>query len=114
MCDFRGGTGSGIYSFACKAKGASFDVVDRNEFLWELLVTDCDFGYDGSLYVSDWINGWNKTGKGRIYRVFDARRAGSPLIAETKRLMSEGFTQRSPTELVGLMTHPDMRVRQEA
>ena len=114
MCDFRGGTGSGIYSFACKPKGASFEVVDRQEFLWELLVTDCDFGYDGALYVSDWVNGWNKTGKGRIYRMFDARRAGSPLVAETKKLMAEGFTQRPPTELVGLMTHPDMRVRQEA
>ncbi|HTD85244.1 MAG TPA: PVC-type heme-binding CxxCH protein, partial [Candidatus Binatia bacterium] len=113
LCDFRGGTGSGIYSFACKPKGASFELVDRTEFLWELLVTDCDFGYDGSLYVSDWVNGWNKTGKGRIYRVSDPRRTTSPLIAETKKLMAEGFAQRPPTELVGLLTHPDMRVRQE-
>ena len=113
LCDFRGGTGSGIYSFLCKPRGASFELVDRNEFLWELLVTDCDFGYDGALYVSDWVNGWNKTGKGRIYRVFDPRRTTSPLIAETKKLMAEGFAQRPPTELAGLLTHPDMRVRQE-
>lgn len=114
MCDFRGGTGSGIYSFACKPKGASFEVIDRTEFLWEVLVTDCDFGYDGSLYVTDWVNGWNKTGKGRIYRVFDPRRATSPLIAETKKLVAEGFAQRATTELAGLLTHPDIRVRQEA
>ncbi|HKP39095.1 MAG TPA: HEAT repeat domain-containing protein, partial [Pyrinomonadaceae bacterium] len=37
-----------------------------------------------------------------------------PLIAETKKLMAEGFAQRPPTELAGLLTHPDMRVRQEA
>ena len=114
MCDFRGGTGSGIYSFACKPKGASFEVVDRSEFLWELLVTDCEFGYDGSLYVSDWINGWGKTGKGRIYRVFDPGRAQSPLVADTKKIVAEGFTHRSATELAGLLTNPDMRIRQEA
>lgn len=114
MCDFRGGTGSGIYSFACKPKGASFEVVDRNEFLWEMLVTDCDFGYDGSLYISDWVNGWNKTGKGRIYRLFDPARSQSKLVAETKALVAEGFSRRPVTELAGLLTHPDMRVRQEA
>jgi quinoprotein glucose dehydrogenase len=114
MCDFRGGTGSGIYSFACKPKGASFEVVDRAEFVWEVLVTDCDFGYDGSLYLSDWVNGWNKTGKGRIYRVSDPTRSQAPLVAETKKLMAEGFTQRPTTELAGLLTHPDQRIRQES
>jgi quinoprotein glucose dehydrogenase len=114
MCDFRGGTGSGIYSFACKPKGASFEVVDRTEFLWEVLVTDCDFGYDGALYISDWVNGWNKTGKGRIYRIFDPVRAQLPLVAETKKLIAEGFAARSPAELAGLLTNPDMRIRQEA
>lgn len=114
MCDFRGGTGSGVYSFACKPRGASFEVVDRSEFIWEVLVTDCDFGYDGSLYISDWVNGWVKTGKGRIYRVFDPARSQSPLVGDTKKLVAEGFAHRPAAELAGLLTHPDMRVRQEA
>ena len=55
LCDFRGSTGSGVHSFGVKPKGAGFEVVDRHEFIWEVLVTDGDFGYDGSFYISDWV-----------------------------------------------------------
>lgn len=114
MCDFRGGTGSGVYSFACKPRGASFEVVNRSEFIWEVLLTDCEFGYDGAFYILDWVNGWGKTGKGRIYRVFHPARAQSPLVNETRALIAEGFDARTPAALAGFLTHPDMRVRQEA
>ncbi len=114
LCDFRGGSGSGIHSFTVRPKGAGFEVFDRTEFVWEMLVTDCDFGYDGALYITDWVEGWNKTGKGRIYRVFDPKEAANPVVAETKKLIAAGFDQRSLAELAGLLTHPDQRVRQEA
>ena len=114
MCDFRGGTGSGVHSFSMKPKGASFEVIDRTDFLWEVLVTDCDFGYDGAFYVSDWVNGWNKTGKGRIYRISDPKYSETPLVKDVQKVMREGFEQRSSAELAGLLTHPDMRIRQEA
>jgi len=114
LCDFRGVTGSGVYSFAVKPKGAGFEMIGRSEFLWEVLVTDGDFGFDGCFYLTDWVNGWGKTGKGRIYRVYDPATAKTPVVAETRTLMAEGFDGRSLTELAGLLTHPDMRVRQEA
>ena len=114
LCDFRGSTGSGIHSFAVKPKGAGFEMVDRSEFIWEVLATDGDFGYDGSFYVSDWVNGWNKTGKGRIYRVYDPEAIQNPAVAETRKLMAEGFEKRSVAELGKLLGHADMRVRQEA
>src|SRR5216683_4206831 len=114
LCDFRGASGSGVHSFAVKPKGASFEMVDRSEFIWEVLVTDGDFGYDGCFYISDWVNGWEKTGKGRIYRVYDPESVKQPIVAETKRLFAEGFDQRSLPQLAGLLTHPDVRVRQEA
>ncbi len=114
LCDFRGGTGSGVHSFAVKPRGAGFEVIDRAEFLWDVLVTDGDFGYDGCFYVSDWVNGWNQTGKGRIYRVFDPETRASPLVAEVRRLFADGFDNRSPKELAALLAHPDQRVRQEA
>src|SRR5262249_55033116 len=53
LCDFRGGTGSGVYSFAVQPKGAGFEMIDRSEFLWEVLVTDGDFGYDRCFYITD-------------------------------------------------------------
>ncbi|MDB6035367.1 MAG: hypothetical protein JWM16_5705 [Verrucomicrobiales bacterium] len=114
LADFRGSTGSGIHSFAVKPKGAGFEMVDRSQFIWEVLVTDGDFGYDGCFYLTDWVNGWNKTGKGRIYRVYDPEAIKDPAVAQTKKLFAEGFDKRSVNELVGLLSNKDMRVRQEA
>lgn len=114
LCDFRGGTGSGIHSIAVKPRGASFEVTDRSDFIWDVLVTDGDFGYDGSFYLTDWVNGWNQTGKGRIYRVFDPETRNSPGATEVKNLFAEGFEKRSRDELKTLLAHRDQRVRQEA
>jgi quinoprotein glucose dehydrogenase len=44
----------------------------------------------------------------------DAGAAKKPAVAEVKKLLAEGFEGRSGTELVKLLAHPDMRVRQEA
>src|SRR6185295_7916949 len=40
LADFRGGSGgSGIWSFALKPRGASFEVTDRHQFAWSILAT---------------------------------------------------------------------------
>ena len=114
LCDFRGGSGSGVHSFALKQKGAGFEMIDRSQFLWEIVCTDADFGVDGGLYVSDWVAGWNKPGKGRIYRVHDPAVDTSRLVLQTRKLIGEGMAKRSATELAQLIGHRDMRVRQEA
>jgi quinoprotein glucose dehydrogenase len=114
LCDFRGSTGSGVHSFGVHPKGAGFEVIDRHDFIWEVLVTDGDFGYDGSFYISDWVQGWNKTGKGRIYRVFDPDRVKTKVVKETKEYFAQGFERFSVQRLAELLSHPDMRVRQEA
>jgi quinoprotein glucose dehydrogenase len=115
ICDFRGAsTGSGVYSFAVKPKGAAFELTDGHEAFWSVLATDCDFGPDGGFYVSDWVTGWEGTGKGRIYRFADPEAAKNPAVAETKKLLAEGFDQRSLEELSKLLGHVDLRVRQEA
>ena len=115
LCDFRGsGGGSGVHSFALKPKGAGFELVDRQQFAWGVLATDCDFGPDGGFYISDWVEGWNPTGKGRIFKLFDPDRLKDGTVAEVKRLLAEGFAKRPTEELVKLLSHQDMRVRQEA
>lgn len=114
LCDFRGSSGSGVHSFAVRPNGAGFELIDRTDFIWEVLVTDGDFGFDGSFYITDWVNGWNKPGKGRIYRIYDPNIINNPVIVETRKLFTEGFDGRTTPELAGLLTHPDMRVRQEA
>ena len=111
MADFRGTAGiSGIRSFANEPAGASFKLVDSEEFLWSTLATDVDFGYDGGMYVSDWVHGWQGVGKGRVYR-FMHDGADSSAVANSQRLMKEGFDKRSKEELVSLLGNVDRRVR---
>jgi quinoprotein glucose dehydrogenase len=114
LCDFRGGSGSGVHAITVRSNGAGYAVSSRSDFLWNVLVTDGDFGYDGCYYVTDWVNGWNQTGKGRLYRVFDPATRQAPEVLETKKLFAEGFSQRTPEQLVVLLRHRDQRVRQEA
>lgn len=115
LANFSGGSGnSGIFSFGIKPKGASFEMTDDHKFLWEVLATDCEFGPDGAFYVSDWVNGWNLPGKGRIYKITDPEAMKDPKVAEAKKLIAEGFDHRSVDELVKLLGHPHRHVRMEA
>jgi quinoprotein glucose dehydrogenase len=115
LCDFRGTPGnSGVRTFRVKPKGAFFEVVDMEQSFWSILATDVDFGPDGAVYVSDWVNGWNGEGKGRIYKYVDPSQEKSSVVLEVKKLLSEGFSQRSMQELVDLLGHADRRVRQGA
>jgi quinoprotein glucose dehydrogenase len=113
LADFRGGAGnSGIRSFANKPKGAGFELVDAEQPIWSVLATDVDFGPDGAMYISDWVNGWNKPGKGRIWKVTSAET--DPNVAEVKSLLNNGMTKRSVDDLARLLGHVDQRVRLEA
>ena len=115
LADFRGSAGnSGIRTFSMIPKGASFELVNNQEFLWSILATDVDFGFDGGLYVSDWVDGWDGIGKGRLYRFRDEKHGTSPVVAEVGRLMKEGFAHRNSQELGFLLAHPDYRIRLRA
>ncbi len=115
LCDFRGGaSASGVHSLAVKPKGASFEITDAREFFWHVLTTDLEWSLDGGLYVTDWVEGWNGAGKGRIYRVSDPAHEHDAAVEDVKRLLGEGMKGRSLDELIKLLGHVDMRVRQEA
>lgn len=115
LCDFEGATEwSGILTFTVEPRGASFTVSTPERFVWGPLATDCDFGLDGGLYVSDWVAGWNKTGKGRIWHVTEPDVAASAIVASTRALLMGGMKSRSCAELATLLAHADRRVRQDA
>jgi quinoprotein glucose dehydrogenase len=115
LADFRGSSGmSGVRSFAVEPSGASFKLVDQHEFIWSVLATDVDFGTDCAVYLTDWVEGWNKPNKGRIYKVTDPKLANDAAVKEVKKLLAEGMKGRGSAELVRLLAHKDMRVRQEA
>jgi quinoprotein glucose dehydrogenase len=113
LCDFRGTpSNSGVRSFAVKPKGAGFEVVDSHEFIWSILCTDADFAPDGRFVISDWVNGWNGEGKGRLYAFTDTEHQKD--AAESAKLLAEDFSKRTPEQLIGLFSHQDRRVRQKA
>src|SRR5262249_43018670 len=58
--------------------------------------------------------GWNLPMAGRIYKVYDPTKVDDALVKETKKLIAEGMGKRSMDELTKLLSHRDMRVRQEA
>ncbi|MCA8996260.1 MAG: HEAT repeat domain-containing protein [Planctomycetaceae bacterium] len=115
LADFRGSSvNSGIWSFALQPKGASFEVIDKHWFLQSILATDVDFGYDGRMYVTDWVDGWNGPGKGRLYTFSDPNLRTAPEVLEAQELMREGFTTLTTQRLGELLDHADRRVRQRA
>ena len=115
MVDFRGGSsGSSVHTFTLEPNGASYKLTDRSDFIKGLLATDIDFSPRGGLYVCDWTEGWNKPGKGRIYRVFDPNAGKDPIVEETRKLLFDGFDARPNDELVKLLAHRDHRVRRES
>ena len=112
LADFYGTPAlSGIRSFAVEKRGAGFTLQDSEWFIKGILATDVDFGFDGNMYISDWISGWNGTGKGRIVRLTSSSQEASTEIAE---LLQVGLEKLSTIELVNLLEHDDRRVRQRA
>jgi quinoprotein glucose dehydrogenase len=114
-CDFTASaSNSVIWSLAVKPKGASFEVTDLHPFVKNMVATDCEFGPDGNFYWLDWVGGWSKPQKGRIFKVTDAEAQKNPAVAEAKKLLAEGFAKKTPAELIALFDHPHREVRQEA
>jgi quinoprotein glucose dehydrogenase len=114
LCNYTGN--GGIEAFAVKPRGASFEIDDMHDFFKPISATDCDFGYDGKLYVSDFVGlDWSGASKGgRIYTLFDPARSDEPIVRQVTRLFREGLRERTNDELAALLRHPDMRVRQRA
>ena len=105
---------SGIEAFKVVPEGAGFRIEDPHRFIWNVLLTDVDFGYDGKMYLCDWINGPNGTGGGRLFSLYETKDVSRPIVAETKQLIAKGFEKTAADQLAELLTHPDMRVRQRA
>lgn len=112
VCDYKGtSTKSGILSFNLKPDGAGYRMTGSEEFAWGLLPPDFAFGWDGQIYVADWINGWAGDGKRRIVRLYDPGYAESPAAEANARIFRDGFAGRSGEELGNLCGHDDRRVR---
>lgn len=118
--DFPGG----VRYFKMRPFGASYLVNNPKDYLmdntldkmdgkliWGMYPTDVDFAPGGGIYVLDWVSGWEKTGKGRIYRLHDPEVDSSDAVTDTKTILAAGMRGRSDDELITLLGHQDQRVR---
>lgn len=115
ICDYRGGaTQSGVQRFVLDEAGAGFSVREQGEFLTGIAATDVTFGYDGKMYILDYIGGWTTTEKGRIFAVTHPEGVTDPRVDEVTSIFNAGFRELSSARLGELMRHVDLRVRTRA
>ncbi|MSR29176.1 MAG: c-type cytochrome [Phycisphaerales bacterium] len=115
MSDFLGSEShSNVLAIAAERDGAGYKVTEVKPFVTEILTTDVAFGPDSRFYVSAWGGGWYSTGKGSIYAVWDPAAMADPAAVSARALLSSGFDAIPIADLIGLLGHADMRVRQGA
>lgn len=104
---------SGIHGFRLKPKGATFELKETKKLLSGVLATGMDFGPDGAIYFSDWIEGWDTKNHGRIWKL-DVASELSEQRQLVKSLLADDFKKYDLEKLGGLLKHDDMRIRQKA
>lgn len=115
LADFRGQPSvSGLLGLRVAADGAGFRLVSAEPYVWNVVVSDADFGPDGALYVLDWTATGEKTGKGRIWRVTAPAHQKDPDRESAQRILGEDFTRKKNDDLLEWLAHHDQRVRQDA
>jgi quinoprotein glucose dehydrogenase len=108
---------SGIQTYTLKENGSTFAPTSSEQFIGGVLPTDVTFGPDSVLYFSDWVDGWPKSNKGRIYGISPVTPDPAMVkqAAEVARLLAADFSKIPNQDLMSyLLSHPDRRVRLEA
>lgn len=116
ICDYKGGaSNSGIWSFAMEPDGAGMKMTDSRQFHWGVAATDVEYSFDGRIFVTDFVNGWQSHNNGRLLSLDAGENLYLPdQTREAAKLIAEGFDQRNSAELVKLLGHADSRVRLRA
>ncbi|PHQ36580.1 DUF7133 domain-containing protein [Rhodopirellula bahusiensis] len=115
ICDFRGGpSNSGIRSFSVDPDGAFYKMGADDQPIWNILATDVAFTPSGELLVSDWVDGWDGLGKGRLYTLSDPAQQDTDIVSEVKELLSGDIAATSVEDLTKQLRHVDRRVRLNA
>lgn len=112
LCDFRGQpSNSGIRRIQLEPKGATFAVEKNEQFIWNILATDIETAPDGSLFVSDWVMGWEGLNKGRIYKFASKSEEVLRHGKHSEQVIKTGFSKLSVNELVVHLASEDRRIR---
>nr|WP_238325386.1 HEAT repeat domain-containing protein [Lunatimonas lonarensis] len=105
---------SGIHAFKLAPKGAGFELAETKKIMGGILATGMDFGPDGSLYFSDWIDGWGTKDAGRVWKLDDKDGQNWQAKKETAQLIGQDFSKFDSERLGSLLGHEDQRIRRKA
>lgn len=115
LCGFKGSAArSAVSNWSVTPKGAGFEMSKQETFIGDVQATDIAFGPDSKIYFTEWGEGWEGTGRGRIFKMWDAEAQKDPRVAEVQKLLAEGFAGKTVEQLSALLSNADQRVRLEA
>ena len=105
---------SGLHAFQLQPKGASFELTKTEKIVGNFLPTGIDFAPDGSLFMADWVTGWNDKGYGRIWKMTDETAKGWALQKQTEAEIKADYKKLSETDLKSKLYFEDLRIRRKA
>lgn len=105
---------SGVHAFQLQPKGATFELTKTEKIVGGLLATGLDFGPDGTLYMADFITGWDDKNYGRIWTLKDDTATGWDLQKLTETELQANYKTLSENDLKSKLYFEDQRVRRKA
>jgi putative heme-binding domain-containing protein len=105
---------SGLHAFQLQAKGASFELTKTEKIIGNFLPTGIDFAPDGSLFMADWVTGWNDKGYGRIWKLTDETAKGWALQKQTEAEIKADYKKLPEADLKSKLYFEDLRIRRKA
>ena len=105
---------SGLHAFQLQPKGASFEMTKTEKIVGGFLPTGIDFAPDGTLYMADFVNGWDDKNYGRIWKLTDETASGWTLQKQTEAEIKADYKKLSEDELKSKLYFEDQRVRRKA
>lgn len=104
-----------ITAFRATPSGATFQMADEHIFHEGLMASALNFGFDGALYIADWIGKWQPNDQGIIYRVDSEFGPQSGAVREARNqvaaVLNHGLSEYQLADIIGLLHHDDQRVR---
>lgn len=107
-------TSSGIHAFKLEPDGATFKMSQTEKVMGGVLATGLDFGPDGILYFSDWIQGWDTKNYGRVWKLDDEAGQNWEARKITAQVINTDFETLTDEALDGYLSDEDMRIRRKA
>jgi hypothetical protein len=101
---------SKILAFTLKPKGSSFSLGKEVDLVGGIVPTGMAFAPNGSLFINDWKDSYDKKTEGRIW-VLDVKDQKHPLRLKTQSILAQGMSNKSIPKLMEWLNFGDQRIR---